>query len=292
MPDRVVGVLGKGLVDPNAPLLRPDDLGVLRGDGVFETVRLANGRPHALAAHLVRLAASAAALDLPSPDLAAWRRLVARVAAAWGDSGEAAIRLVLTRGVDGADEPTAFAMAAAIPERVLRQRGTGVRVVTMTRGLASSEHADAPWLLAGVKTTSYAVNMSAQRHALAAGADDVIFVSTDGFVLEAPTATVVWAVGETLHTPPVDLGILAGTTVRTLFENAASQGFTTAVSRSTVDDLHAADAVWLVSSTRGAIAVSALDGRARGDGDLTARVQAAVDDEPSAKTVALPKQRH
>lgn len=292
MPDRVVGVLGKGLVDPGAPLLRADDLGVLRGDGVFETVRLANGRLHALDAHLARLAASAAALDLPAPDLAAWRRLVAELAAAWGGSGEAAVRLVLTRGVEGAGEPTAFALAAPIPEATLRQRRTGVHVVTMTRGISSTGHAGAPWLLAGVKTTSYALNMAAQRHAHAAGADDVIFVSADGLVLEAPTATVVWAVGETLHTPPAELGILAGTTVRTLFENAASYGFTTAVSRSTVDDLHAADALWLVSSMRGAIAVFALDGRPRGDGGLTHRVRAAVDDTAPTNAVAFANERH
>ncbi len=271
----MLGVLGAGLVDPAAPLLRVDDLGVLRGDAVFETLRLHDGRLDALAGHLARLVRSAAALDLPEPDLAAWRTLIDEIVAAWGDRGEAMLRLVLTRGVEGGP-PTAFALAAPVAGSTLAHRRHGVRVVTLSRGVSSTAHHDAPWLLGGAKTTSYAVNMAAQRQAQALGADDVIFVSTDGLVLEAPTATVVWAVGQTLHTPPTTVGILAGTTVHTLFENAARHGFATAVTTGTVDALHGADGVWLVSSVRGAVAVTAIDGTGRSDAGLTPRVQSAA----------------
>ncbi len=277
MSDRILGKLGSGLIDAETPLLRADDLGVLRGDAVFETVRLHQGTLHSLEAHLQRLAASAAALDLPEPDLPAWRELADQVAQAWGDSGEAAVRLVLSRGVDdGTDGPTGFALAAPVPETTLRQRREGVRVVTLSRGVSSTSYVDAPWLLGGVKSTSYAVNMAALRYAHAHDAEDAIFVGTDGLVLEAPTATVVWAIGETLCAAPPSIGILDGITVQTVFENAAEHGFRTAIAKSTVDDLHTANGVWLVSSVRGAVAVTAIDGKERGDGDLTERVQAAA----------------
>lgn len=276
MSDRILGSLGAGLIDPDAPLLRADDLGVLRGDAVFEGVRLHDGTLDALDAHLARLTASATALDLPAPDLPAWRTLVGQVADAWGRAGEAAIRLVLTRGVDGGDEPTGFVFAAPIPESTLRQRRDGVRVVTLSRGVTSTSFVDAPWLLGGVKSTSYAVNMAALRYAHARDAEDVIFIGSDGLVLEAPTATVVWAIGETLCTPPPSVGILDGITVQTVFENAAEHGFRTKIMKSTVEDLHTANGVWLVSSIRGAVAVTTIDGKDRPDGGLTKRVQAAA----------------
>ena len=72
-----MGLLGVGLVDPTAPLLRADDLGVVRGDGCFETVRVRpDGGAEDLDPHLERLARSEAALDLPATDPAAWRELV------------------------------------------------------------------------------------------------------------------------------------------------------------------------------------------------------------------------
>src|SRR5581483_11732482 len=90
------------------------------------------------------------------------------------------------------------------------------------------------------------------------------FVSSDGKVLEATTGTVVWAVGRTLHTTPLGAtGILAGTTPQLLFEAAGGSGWQTAHSLVGVDDLHAADALWIVSSVRGPVEVVDLDGKAR-----------------------------
>jgi 4-amino-4-deoxychorismate lyase len=152
---------------------------------------------------------------------------------------------------------------------VLHQRAAGISVISLGLGVPAGFRAQAPWLLAGAKTLSYAVNMAALRHAHARGADDVVFTSLEGQLLEGPTSTGVWAAGGRLLTPPLDTGILEGTTMTRLFARARAAGWPTAVVPGTVDDLHAADAVWLVSGVRGAATVHTLDGKERGDAGLT-----------------------
>jgi 4-amino-4-deoxychorismate lyase len=156
---------------------------------------------------------------------------------------------------------------------VLRQRAEGIAVVSLGLGIPAAFRASAPWLLGGAKTLSYAVNMAALRHAHHRGADDVVFTSLEGLLLEGPTSTVVWAAGGTLHTPPADTGILAGTTMLRLFARAEEAGWPTATTPGTVADLHAADAVWLVSGIRGPATVHTLDGVPRGDAGLSAQVR-------------------
>jgi 4-amino-4-deoxychorismate lyase len=260
-------------VPADQPVVTAFDQGLGRGDGVFESVAVIDsGTPH-LAAHLARLARSAELLDLPDPGDAAWRELVDAVLAAWPDGAEGVCRLFLTRGLGEGMPPTALALLAPVPADVVRQRAEGISVVSLGLGVPAAFRSQAPWLLGGAKTLSYAVNMAAQRHAHSLGADDVVFTSVEGQLLEGSTSTVVWAAGGTLHTPPLDTGILAGTTMVRLFARAADDGWPTAVTPGTVADLHAADAVWLLSGVRGAATVHTLDGVPRGDAGLSDRVR-------------------
>ena len=147
-------------------------------------------------------------------------------------------------------------------------RRDGVSAATLNRGLAATGIDAMPWLLAGAKTLSYAVNMAALRHAARQGADDVIFVSTDGYILEGPRSTVVIATesegGEgnpCLLTPPPWYPILRGTTQQALFETARAKGYDCDYRALRVADLHAAQGVWLISSMTLAARVHTLDGR-------------------------------
>ncbi|WFR68556.1 aminotransferase class IV [Curtobacterium flaccumfaciens] len=125
----------------------------------------------------------------------------------------------------------------------------------------------------GAKTLSYAVNMAALREAARRGADDAVFVSTDGYVLEGTRANLILSVGGRLVTPRTDIGILAGTTQADVFRFAEQEGIETAYELVTLDDFHAADAAWLVSSVRQAAPIRAVNGNARQiDADLTARI--------------------
>jgi 4-amino-4-deoxychorismate lyase len=272
----VVALLDGTLHDPAEPLLRPDDLGVLRGEGVFETTLVVDGEPRDLNEHLVRLAVSAqlTGLVLPPPD--DWRRAVAALVAGWSGDRQMVMRLVASRGPESATEPVCYALGAAISPVSVRQRTEGVRVLLLDRGFTAAAARSAPWLLAGAKTLSYGVNMAALRHARANGADDVIFLGADGAVMEAPTSSVVAAVDRTLITPPVD-GILDGITVRRLFRVAAQAGWATRTVALTVEDLWRADGVWLASSARLLAPVTAIDGAPAPDRGLTAELAALLE---------------
>ena len=261
------------VVDPTEPVVTAFDQGLGRGDGVFESALVVGGAAPHLEAHLARLRRSAQLLELAHPGDDAVRAVVAAATADWPADTEGACRVFLTRGLGDGSPPTLLALLAPVPAETLRQREAGVAVVTLSLGIPADFRATAPWLLGGAKTLSYAVNMAAQRHAHRVGADDVVLTSLEGRLLEGPTSTVVWAAGGRLHTPPVETGILPGTTQARLFRCAEGDGWPTAVTPGTVEDLHAADAVWLLSGIRGATPVIRLDGVERTDAGLTHRVR-------------------
>ena len=263
---RVLAMLDGTLADPDRPLIRVDDLGLIRGDGIFETVLVADGKPRELGPHLDRLARSAAMMDLPEPDRAAWERCVRVALEQWSGGAEIALKLVYTRGIEGGDgTPTAFALAMEIPKKTQDQRRDGVAAVVLDRGIDPAAAERSPWLLLGAKSLSYAVNMAAGREAARRGADEVIFTASDGNVLEGPTSNVVVAHGRTLRTTPVHLGILRGTTQGALFRAAERAGWSVKMEPMRVEDLHSADGVFLASSVRKITRVHTLDGAALGD---------------------------
>ena len=265
LPATVLAALGPDgpvLADPDAPLLRADDPGVLRGESVFESLRLAAGRPAFLHRHLRRLEVSAERLGLELPG--GWEALVELAVGAWARPA-GVLRLVCSRG------GTAYALVTAIPPENAQARALGIRVVTLDLGVPAGLRAHAPWLLGGVKSTSYAVNMAAQREARRIGADDAVLLSSDGEVLEAPTATVAWVVAGRLVTPPPQaVGILAGITMEVVLELCDERGIGYEVRRGTVAELRAADEVLLAGSIRGIAPVVALDERTLAIGPVTA----------------------
>src|ERR687894_208009 len=172
---RPAGVDAPAFHGPARPALDPLDLALVRGDAVFEALRVYAGRPFRLREHLDRLAISAAAVELPLPG---------------GLEGLALRAAAQARGGD-ADIPASFE-----PDR-----RRGLRLVLLTTAADPLVRAASPWLLPGVKTISYATNMAAQRAARARGADDAVLVGLGGELLEAPTANLWWRTGQTLHTP-------------------------------------------------------------------------------------------
>jgi len=267
----VIVTLDGEIRPPGTPLLHADDLAAVRGDGIFETLLVREGGACLVESHLQRLTQSAKLMDLPAPDLASWRRAIDVATRQWaaGTADEGAMRLIYSRGREIGSAPTAYVMVNPVPDRVTAVRRDGLAAVTLDRGLPANGADTMPWLLAGAKTLSYAVNMAALRHAAGQGAGDVIFVSSDGYILEGPRSTVVIATGTEagahgnpcLLTPPPWYPILRGTTQQALFEVARDKGYDCDYRALRVADLHAAQGIWLISSMTLAARVHTLDGQ-------------------------------
>ena len=259
---QLVAVLGRGVVDRSTPLLTADDLGITRGDGCFDATRVvvddAGRRVDHLERHLARFARSWQLLDLGVPDLDAWRGLIGEAVAAWDVPGSATLKLLATRGVEHpAGQPTQ--LLTITPHE---PPGRPLDVVTLTRGYASNAFSNAPWLLGGVKSLSYAVNVAATREARRRGADDVLFTSADGFCLEGPTSALVTSLGgEMVLTPDGGTGILPSITAAVVCEGLRAAGVRVVERLLRPADLYDADGAWLVSSIRGVCPIAHLDGR-------------------------------
>lgn len=259
---RVLALLDGTLADPDSPQIRVEDLGLMRGDGVFETILVVDGKPRELTPHLDRLDRSAAMLDMQPPPRAEFERAVDLVIGNWAGGKEFALKLVYTRGVEGGDgTPTGFALGMEIGAKVLKQRAEGLSAVTLDRGIDADLADRAPWLLLGAKSLSYAINMAALREAERRGAAEVVFTTSDGSVLEGPTSTLILVRGRTLVTPPSKLGILPGTTQYALFRAAERAGWTVLVEPIQTGELYDAEGVFLASSVRKITRVNVLDGK-------------------------------
>ncbi|WP_221583637.1 aminotransferase class IV [Microbacterium sp. G2-8] len=243
------------------PAISVMDAAAERGDGVFETFGVVDGAVQATRDHLDRLATSMRILDLPDPDLAALADICRQVARTAEPGVESWLKLVVTRG--GMDRRTPSAWIVLSPAGDFDEvRTVGRAVITADRGFPSDYAAREPWALIGAKTLSYAQNMAALREAARRGADDMLWVTSDGFLLEAPQSTLVFRRGSTLHTPDPSLGTLHGTAQRAVFRWAAQRGLDTQYGRYGVDDLRDADAAWLTSSVRLATPIRSVDGDA------------------------------
>jgi branched-chain amino acid aminotransferase len=225
-----------GEVRDSAEALIPvTDEGLLRGDGVFEVVRLYDGRPFALDDHLARMARSAANLRLPFDADAVRADAEALLAAA--DHGDAKLRLVVTRG----------GRRIALVEPMLDPLPSAA--------LALVEYAPVR-TLDGVKSLSYGANMLATRLAKEQGADEALLTTPHGRLLEGPTQSFFCVLGGELVTPPLSEHVLDSITRRRLLE------VVDVVERPLArDDIPRMEEAFLASTTREVLPIHAIDGR-------------------------------
>jgi branched-chain amino acid aminotransferase len=238
--NRGVLAIVDGTVMPAAQARIPaTDDGLLRGDGVFEVVRLYGGRPYALDEHLERMTRSAHRLRLPFDPAEVREDAAALLAAA--DAGDDQLRLVVTRGGTrlGIIEP-------------LRPHPETVALATVTYAPTR--------ILDQIKSLSYAGNMLATRLAQEQGADEALLVTPHGRVLEGPTSTLFCALGDepdALVTPPLDDHVLDSITRRRVIELTGARERPV-----TLDELLGAREACLASTTREVQAVRTVDGHA------------------------------
>lgn len=263
----LTAVLGRGVLHHSDPVVTADDLGLTRGDGVFDATRTlttAEGSTTVddLEDHLARFARSIAGIDAPAPDLDAWRGLINQATAAWRQPGEGMLKLMYTNGHEVTTGPaTGLLTLSRLPRHLITAR-EGISVALLPRGYPSDAFADAPWLLGGVKTLSYAINVASTREARRRGVDDVVFTSSDGYLLEGPTSGIVMAdSGSLVTTPTGATGILASVTVDHAVTGAAADGVETRTRLIRPGELSGCDGFWILNSGSGVAPILTVDGK-------------------------------
>jgi branched-chain amino acid aminotransferase len=185
-----------GEIRPAEELTIPvTDEGLLRGDGVFEVIRVYDGTAFALVDHLDRLERSGANLRLPTVFRAELESEIPELLAARGGSDyDGSLRIVVTRG----------GRRILLTEPALA-KPSGIRLAIVTYAPTR--------VLDGIKSLSYGANMLCTRLAEERGFDEALLVTPHGRVLEAPTSSLFWVDSDgALCTPPLDEHILASIT--------------------------------------------------------------------------------
>lgn len=234
--DGLFAVANGTLMRAEQVMVMAHDEGFLRGDGVFEVIRLYEGRPFALEEHIERMSRSAERLHLPfsTQDTAEDVSLLLSAAGPF----DGALRLVATRG--------GFRLAVVEPVHELPPSISVRTVEYQPTGLMN-----------GVKSLSYAGNMLARRVAIEQGADDALLVRPDGAILEGPTSAFFYIRDGGIFTPPITEGILASITRRHLL--AISDAKERPIS---VSELPLVEEAFFASTLREVHPVHSLDGNA------------------------------
>ena len=262
------------LLRADEPHLSAFDRGFQLGDGVFETLRARAGRPTELPEHVSRLLRSAGGLAIPLQDgvEGLLTAAVAELLAAEGLDGpdaDASVRITVSRGTffgrgllppDEHPTPTIVVQAWPVSPVPPGHLDDGLHLV------ASSVRRDPENPLSALKTTSRADYVFARVEAREAGADDAIFLTTDGFVSEATSANVFVVRGDELATPSLACAILPGTTRDWILRWAEGVGLRTTETWLTTRDLAEADEAFLSSSVAGILPVTRYAGQAIGGG--------------------------
>lgn len=239
-----------GLHPDDEAVISVFDHGLTVGDGVFETLKVLGGEPIALSRHLLRLQRSCKVLGLARPDADLLRSAVHEVIASEAQAAHLGrLRITITGGSGPlASDRHASAQTAMIALRPMQPwpATTTATVVPWTRNERSA--------VAGAKTTSYAENVVALAWAHERGYSEGLFVNTRGELCEGTGTNVFVVSGEEVFTPPTSSGCLGGITRELLLEWGLAHERVM-----TLEDLKAADEVFVTSSTRDVHPVLTLD---------------------------------
>ncbi len=244
------------------------DHGLLYGDGVFEGIRVYDGRIFRLEQHLQRLFASAKAIMLEIPMTMAELTEVCCASCRENGLRDGYIRLVVTRGVGNlglnpftCKRPTVFVIADKIqlyPKEVYEK---GIELITAA---TQRNHPNA--VNPAIKSLNYLNNILARIEAVKAGTVEALMLNGEGEVAECTGDNIFVLRGKTLETPPPSAGALLGITRAVVIELAEKLGVPVAEPNLTRYEIMTADECFLTGSAAEIVPVVSLDGRTIGDG--------------------------
>lgn len=223
-----------------------EDRGFQFADGVYEVIRLYDGRPFTLTEHLARLKRSADAVEIELPlTEAELAEHITRFIAAY--SGDGMIYLQLTRGNSPRNHPIP---EESIPTLLFYTRPLPVQPAPgAAPGVKLLEVPDERWKRCWIKTIALLPNVLAKTKAVRQGYDEAVFVD-DGIVTECSASNVCAIIKGRLVTHPVGPRVLPGVTRTVLFDCAKAIGIDVDERPPTVAEMLAADELFITSTTR------------------------------------------
>ena len=251
------------------------DRAFLYGDGLFETMRVINGKPFRWWDHMERLRKGGDFLGIKIPFGCISLEKFAAELIAQNKMPDALMRLTVSRGVGprgyspkGADKPT-------LVMSLHPATGTTVSQSVSWKLVTSSHRLPAGDALAQFKTANKLAQVLARADA--AGADEALLCNTDGFVAEGASSNLFWIESGTVCTPPLASGILAGVTRAVTLELCKQLGLSVAERQIKPDQLRRTDGVFLTLSSLGVVEASALDGESLARSPIAAAIHRAYE---------------
>lgn len=239
------------------------DRGFLFGDGVYEVIPVYSRRPFRLREHLARLQASLDGIRLENPHPpAAWESLIGHIVER-AESEDQGIYVQVTRGPGPRDH--AFPTQATPTVFILPLALTPPAPELVENGVAAITAQDNRWLRCDLKATSLLPNVLLRQLSVDAGCAETLLLR-DGFLSEGSASNIFIAANGLLLAPPKSHLMLPGITYDVVLELARAQGIAHEVRPINEAELRGAAEVWLTSSTKEVLAVTALDGQPVGDG--------------------------
>ena len=261
---------------PESHALVPvSDRGFMYGDGLFETLRVFNGKPFRMAQHLERMVRGADYLKIKLPHTPKELQHLAGQLIEKNKMPDAILRVTLTRGPGergysprGADKPTIVMTLHPAPP-LDSANPPQWAMVTSTFRIPASE------ALSSFKTTSKLMQIAARAEAEAQGADEALLINTNGEVGETAGANLFWVYHDKICTTPTGRGVLPGITRAVVLEICQVLGLQTNKRVIKPDALKNAEGIFLSQSALGIVSVTSLNGEQVPHSPLTEKIYAA-----------------
>lgn len=263
-PEYLYYINGK-FVPAGQAALRLDDLGLVRGYGVFELLRTYGVQPFGLQAHLERLQRSAAQVELTLPWSLADLEAIVRETLARNDPTDVTIRIIVTGGASSnflmpEGRPSLLVMLAAIKPLPEHLYSKGATLITF----------DAPRFMPTAKTLNYITAIRGQQRARAAGAIEALYCDAGGVITECTTSNFFLFHGDQLVTPAEN--VLPGVTRAAVLMLAADL-FEIVQRPIRLSELSVADEAFITSTTKEILPIVRIDAQQIGDGRVGKRTQ-------------------
>jgi branched-chain amino acid aminotransferase len=254
------------------------DRGYLYGDGLFEAIRIRNGKPFRWDQHIERLQSGANLLNLKIPFSPKELLEYAQELATKNQMPEAILRLLVTRGKGergyspkGANNP--FLTMALFPTPAIDINNPPRRKVVVAKISVPPNHP-----LTAIKSTNKLIHVLARAEADAFGADEALLINANGELAEGTSCNLFWIQGDAIYTPTIESGALPGITRNLVLELCSKLSIATNEVAAKPEVLFKADGVFLSHTTMGIVEIDEVDGKPVKRSPLVQKIQKAYRD--------------